>query len=452
MLFLRLCCFAVLLLGCGCSQPPARPNLLFIAVDTLRADRAADPRLMPRVARLAREGVVFEQAFAHAPWTLPSFASMFSGQLPPQHGAGGVANQYFGLRAETVTLAEQLRDAGWSTAAIVNVDFLGPDFGVCQGFEHLDAQFALSNRSLRDARGTTDAARAWLDQHADSPFAMFVHYFDPHAEYAPPEPFRSQHADPRDCGPGAPPIGTREQIVAWKSGRERLTPELAERAARLYDGEIAYTDSEIGRLLDDLGERGLLENTLVVFTSDHGEEFLEHGGFEHGHTLYDELLHVPLLLHWPARLKPERRSNAVGHVRLARTLCELLGAEPAAAFAAPGLLENSTGGENPALLHAYGNFWGAPWEAQRDQSRKWIAIPQKGLGAREELYDYRADPREQRNLLPGGADSAEPLRRAQRELHERAAREQWRPGPPARLAPETLKRLQNTGYAGEEPR
>jgi hypothetical protein len=139
-------------------------------------------------------------------------------------------------------------------------------------------------------------------------------------------------------------------------------------------------------------------------------------------------------------------------VRLARTVCELLGAEPAAAFAAPGLLESSSGGEHPALLHAYGNFWGAPWEAQRDQSRKWIAIPQKGLGAREELYDYRADPREQRNLLPGGAEAAEPLRRAQRELHERAAREQWRPGPPARLAPETLKRLQNTGYAGEEPR
>ncbi len=111
MLFLRLCCLAVLLLGCGCSQPPARPNLLFIAVDTLRADRAADPRLMPRVARLAREGVVFEQAFAHAPWTLPSFASMFSGQLPPQHGAGGDPSHRSGLWPTSSALTDPAASA-----------------------------------------------------------------------------------------------------------------------------------------------------------------------------------------------------------------------------------------------------------------------------------------------------------------------------------------------------
>jgi arylsulfatase A-like enzyme len=452
-------CISALLLGglllfSGCSDAPQPPNLLFIAVDTLRADRAHDPRLMPRIAELSRTGLVFEQAFSHAPWTLPSFATMFTGQLPPQHGAGGVANQYFGLRSEITTVAERLRDSGYATAAIVNVDFLGPDFGVCQGFDELDAQFTLSNRTLRDARGTSDAAIAWLEQRETGPFALFVHYFDPHADYTPPEPYRSQHADPRDLAPTAAPLGTREQIVAWKTGREPLTPELAQRASRLYDGEIAYTDSEIGRLVDRLRRQGLLENTLVVFTSDHGEEFLEHGGFEHGHSLYDELVHVPLMLHWPARIQPGRRGDAVGHVQLARTICELLAVTPATSFAAPGLLEHdqTTPSAGHGLLYGYGNFWGAPWESIRNDQHKWLGIPVKGAPAREELYDWRLDPREQRNLLPTQSADAQPLRQAVQNLHERATREQWRSGPPARLDPATLQRLENTGYVGEEPR
>ncbi len=441
--------YVVLLLLSSCADSPKQPNLLFIAVDTLRADRAHDPRLMPRVAELSRSGLVYEQAFSHAPWTLPSFATMFTGQLPPQHGAGGVANQYFGLRTEITTLAERLRDSGFQTAAIVNVDFLGPDFGVCQGFEEIDARFTLDNRTLRDARGTTDAALAWLEAREDMPFFLLVHYFDPHAEYTPPEPFRSQHADARDLAPDAKPLGTREQIVAWKSGREPLTEDLALRASRLYDGEIAYTDSEIGRLLDKLRGQGLLENTLIVFTSDHGEEFLEHGGFEHGHSLYDELVHVPLILHWPARLAPARHSAAVGHVQLARTICELLAVTPASSFAAPSLLESTA---TRPELYGYGNFWGAPWESMRDDRRKWLGIPVKGAPAREELYDWRADPRERDNLLPSQPAAAEELRRRVLEVHERAAREQWRSGPPARLDPATLQRLQNTGYVGEEPR
>jgi arylsulfatase A-like enzyme len=330
---------------------------------------------------------------------------------------------------------------------------------VCQGFDELDAQFTLNNRTLRDARGTSDAALAWLEAREDKPFALFVHYFDPHADYTPPEPFRSRHADPRDCTSDAPALGTRQQIVAWKSGREPLTSELAQRAARLYDGEIAYTDSEIGRLIDNLRQQGLLENTLIVFTSDHGEEFLEHGGIEHGHSLYDELVHVPLMLHWPGHIQPGRRSDPVGHVQLARTICELVAVNPATSFAAPGLLESGplmsdtrTSHTERAPLYGYGNFWGAPWESLRHEQHKWLSIPVPQGAAREELYDWRLDPREQKNLLPAQRADAQPLRQAVQDLHERAAREQWRSGPPARLDPATWQRLHNTGYVGEEPR
>lgn len=426
-------------------------NVLFIAVDTLRVDRFQRAEVMPELQALAAQSLQFEQAFAHAPWTLPSFATLFSGQIPPQHGAGGVADRYFGLRSEIQTWPEVLRDAGWNTAAIVNVDFLAEEFGATQGFEYLDARFSLDNHLHRDARATSDAALAWIREQPEGPFALFVHYFDPHAEYAPPSPWRERFADPRDADPTAKGLGTREEVVAWRTGKVPLTADLSQRAQRLYDGEVAYTDAQIGRLLRELRQMGKLNNTLIVFTSDHGEEFLDHGGFEHGHTLYDELLHVPLVLSLEGKWPGQRIERAVAHVQLARTICEVVGVPAPPSFAGPSLL-SPTSTLDPLLGHAYGNFWGMPWEAQRDSTHKWIRIPTAKNTAREELYEWSVDAHEQRDVQLQAPSALERLREFNRQLHERAAREQWRNGPPARVSEETLQRLRNTGYVGEGPR
>lgn len=441
------------LLASGCDRAAARPNVLFLAIDTLRADRLGcqgNPRgLTPNLDRLAAGGVRFARAYAHAPWTLPSFATIFSGRVPPQHGAGGYADHYQALRAEITTWPECFERAGYDTAAIVNVDFLSQPFGVTQGFRSLDERFSLDNARSRDARSTTDAALAWLGREHRAPFLLFVHYFDPHAEYRPPQPWRARCADPRDAGDDALRFGSREQVVAWRTGQAQAAPEEVARAEKLYDGEVAYVDDEIGRLLAALHELPGLENTLVVLTADHGEEFLEHGGVEHGHSLHEELLHVPLVLAWPGHLAPAVQTRSTGLVALARTLCRLCSVEPDAGFAELDLFEAPRGRDADLAGFAWGNFWGAPWEALRDDDEAWMRVPAKSGAGTTRFYDLRSDPREQHDLaadanarMAGCAARVDALRR-------RGKSEGWREGPPARLSDETLRRLRETGYAGQ---
>ena len=455
-LILALACGCALVAGACPGREERHPNLLFVAIDTLRADRLGcqgNPRgLTPNIDALARGGLRFDEARAHAPWTLPSFATIFSGLLPPQHGAGGYADHYFGLRAQTRTWPECFAAAGYRTAAIVNVDFLSADFGVTQGFETLDARFTEDNARGRDARATTDAALAQLAQLAQkhsAPLALFVHYFDAHAEYRPPAEFRERFADPRDRASDAFRFGSREQISAWRSGSAAPDPDGVARAEKLYDGEVAYVDAQVGRLLEGLRAAGLERDTLVVLTADHGEEFLDHGGVEHGHSLHEELLHVPLILSWPGEIAPAVETRAVGLVGLARTLCRLCAVEPDPGFSKLDLLRAPEAQTELEAGFAFGNFWGAPLTALREDGWCWISRPVKGAKDQVLLYDLRADPREQHELLAQHPEQAARLSARVEELRARAQRENWRNGPPAGLSAETLQRIRDTGYGGE---
>ncbi|MBK7641931.1 MAG: sulfatase-like hydrolase/transferase [Planctomycetes bacterium] len=449
---LLLVLLACLFGACPASRP-RHPNLLFVAIDTLRADRLGcqgNPRgLTPNIDALAAGGLRFAQARAHAPWTLPSFGTIFSGELPPEHGAGGVADHYFALRSEVRTWPECFRDAGYATAAIVNVDFLSSAFGVTQGFDALDARFSEDNARGRDARATTDAALARLEARGSAPFALFVHYFDAHAEYRPPQPFRRRFADPRDTDSEAFRFGTREQISAWRSAGTPPDRDGVERAEKLYDGEVAYVDAEIGRLLEGLRAAGLERDTLVVLTADHGEEFLDHGGIEHGHTLHEELLHVPLVLSWPGVLAARVETRPVGLVGLARSLCRLCEVEPAAGFSKAELLAEPGPRELLEEGFSFGNFWGLPWTALREDGWCWISIPRKGAPERVELYDLRSDPLEQQDLAAQRPEQAARMAARVEELRTRAREENWRMGPPAQLGEEALQRIRDTGYGGE---
>lgn len=439
---------SLLLLGLAACGGESRPNVLFVVVDTLRADRVAEfgqrAGLVPEITRFGEGAVRFTSCHSHAPWTLPSCAALLSGRHPAEHGAGG--NLQAGMRA----LAEGVRtlpgvfgSAGYATHAIVNVAFLGADFQVTRDFDGLDAIHFASNVEVRRAEPTTDAALEWLDTRGEEPFFLFVHYFDPHAVYDPPQPFRRRFAKPQDQRDDSWVFGTREHMMALRAGQLVLGEDTLDRAEALYDGEVAYTDAAIGRLLDGLEARGLAEDTIVVITGDHGEEFGDHGGFEHGHTVYDELTHVPLLVRAPG-VGPRDVDQDVRHIDLAPTLCELANLSPDEGFIGQSLVPGLNGhpmSDRPVL--AQGNMWGPALTSWRSGGWKLI----RG-GESPELYDLSEDPLEQHDLHGTGRPEEDQLGASlERALQGFQALQQ---GGTVEVGSELQAWMEQMGYAGGE--
>jgi arylsulfatase A-like enzyme len=456
---------AALLTACGSEGSSDRPNVLMVVIDTARADRFGsyghDGGLTPNIDELAQAGVVFEEASAHAPWTLPSTASLLTSLHPPEHGAGGFldlspmdsggapAISFRGLQDERETLAETLGAAGWRTGAVVNVDFLDKTFGLTQGVHDLDAQWYDSNNEVRSAKETTDLALNWIGEREDDPFFLLVHYFDAHAVYSPPDEFRERHAAPVDRNNSNFVFGTRAHMLMLRGGQLQLEAPTIERAFKLYEAELAYVDQQIGRLLDGLQTQGVAENTLVVLTADHGEEFLDHGGFEHGHTLYQELLHVPLILSFPGNLSSGTRyAQSVGLVDVAPTICDLLQVPVPGSFAGRSLAGALAGrdlAERPVLSH--GNFWGQPLVSWRSGPWKLILTPGEPGQEKVELYNLDTDPLEKTNVA-----ESEPteLKRLRAELDQvRSFHASELTGKAIELDAEGIQRLKDLGYMGD---
>ncbi len=435
------------LLAAACSRPPERLNVLLVVVDTLRADKlgcyGGERGLTPELDRLASEGLLFEQASSHAPWTLPSMTSLLTSLYPQQHGTGGRLPTFRSLDPSVETLPGLFRRAGYSTAAIVNVAFLGRKFGATQHFEHLDEEHYQNNREVRAAGRTTEAALEWLADRED-PFLLMVHYFDPHAVFDPPQPFRRRFAGQLDREDDTWIFGTRAHMSAMRRGELRLTEPLVRRAELLHDGEIAYTDEQIGRLLEGLADLGLEGSTLVVFTSDHGEEFLDHGGFEHGHTLYSELTHVPLILRLPGVIEPGRVARGVGHVDVAPTLCRLADVRTGRYFSGRDLLESGEAEEVPLLAH--GNFWGPPLTSLRTAEYKLILNGGAPDGA-PQLYRWREDPQEANDLAATHPELVQQLRGAMAE-RQIALGEVLLEGQAVQLSEQQRRQLETLGYLG----
>ncbi len=295
-------------------RPHRRPNVLLITMDTTRWDRVScygkASNLTPAVDKLAAEGVRYEYALSPSSWTLPAHASIFTGTLPSTHRAD-FANtegevwagplQINKLRSDLPTLAEELKKAGYRTSAVVSGPLLHSRFGVDRGFDYYsdyDPKTFRVKPFNRPADQTTTSALQWLETYyfapADTPFFLFVNYYDAHSPYHAPPPFGSQTADEEryDVRSGYYEDiyrGTRELS---KADREFLTKE--------YEGEIRFVDSQIGRLFQGMKELGLYEETLIVVTADHGESFGEHNLLEHGRALYEELVRVPLIIKFPS--------------------------------------------------------------------------------------------------------------------------------------------------------
>ncbi len=350
------------------------PNILLITIDTLRADRLScyDPAHVatPNIDRLAERGVLFQKAFAHTPLTLPSHASILLGVSPVSHGVHD--NSSFSVPQEHQTLAEYLKGFGYHTAAFVSATPLDSRFGLAQGFDIYDDTFMpVGAPKIIGAEQIAESAikkvLGWYKNVKKGPWFLWVHLYDPHGDYEPPEPFRLQYM------------------------------------ARPYEGEVAYTDACLGQLFDRLDKDKALGRTIVLLTSDHGESLGEHGEDTHGIFAYNSVLHVPLIIAAPG-VKKRQTDELACHSDIWPTLCDLAGID------VPGDLQGIS--LRPALhgktlpsrliyfesLHSYYTFGWAPIQGYLNSDEKFIESPIP------EHYNLAADFDETTNLALDATD------------------------------------------------
>ncbi|MGD8329763.1 MAG: sulfatase [Acidobacteriota bacterium] len=401
-----------LLAGLAACAEPAPRLVVVIGVDTLAASHlglyGAERPTSPFLDRLAEDGVVFEHAYATSSWTLPSFASIFTGRLQSGHGAGirvndtddewneeRVAHRRVILDPSVPTLAEMLAAAGFTTLAVAQNPNLDPAFGVARGFDVYDYVMG-SHANKRRAEVVVDRSLALIDEHAGDDLFVFIHFFDPHMSYGAPSPYGGMFTGGLDVGYGLPIAVNPREI-------DRRAPELPEDRRRFiaaaYDGEIRYLDSQLERLVGGLRERGLWDDALVILTADHGEELFEHDGFEHGHSLYDEVIAVPLIV-WAPGLVAGRSTAPVSIADVTPTVLDFEGMEiPEGIFGIP--LRPLLRGSDPAverLIVAEGILYGSEKKAALRWPYKLILDREDGT---EELFDLRQDPGERRTLADG---------------------------------------------------
>ena len=384
--------------GTGAPAAPApaavasRPNVILYVADTLRADRLGcygrRPSITPAIDRLAAEGIVFENAVAQSPWTRPSTATILTGRDPAAHGAVTLRTR---VRRDLPTLGDFLGARGWRTAAFVTNLNVAPAFGFGRGFtpyEYLPEDVRRPG-VYEPASVLHEKALAWIDAHRDEPFLLYLHASDPHAPYRPTDPARPQ--------PMSEEEGAALHQALMRTPR-RLDDGAVASLRRLYDEETAEFDTEIGRFWDALGSRGLANDTLVMFVADHGEEFREHGMLQHGNTLYQEVMHVPLIVRLPGGRGGGRRvASLARHVDLVPTLLAALGVETNAPLSGRALALGDA--SVPEDGEATVDTWFGERALQALVVPPWkIVLPRLVLAARPEVYDLRQDPAERTNL------------------------------------------------------
>jgi arylsulfatase A-like enzyme/Tfp pilus assembly protein PilF len=392
------------------GEPPSRASVLLVTLDTLRADRVAAwggaAGLTPNLDALAARGLVFEEALASAPLTLPSHATILTGLEPPRHGVHD--NGTYVVPAELETLATRLKAAGYETGAFVGAYVLDRRFGLARGFDHYDDRIARNEsgasvlESERRGGEVASAAADWL-RARNGPFFAWVHLYDAHAPYEAPSPYREAQA------------------------------------GRPYDAEVAYVDACVGRVLEaarQASARGARGEPLVAVVADHGESLGEHGELTHGFFVYQATLRVPFLLAGPRVPAGERRKGTARTVDLLPTLLGRLGlAAPAGLDGADLLAAAAPPREAYAETFYPATFGWSPLRSFRMGSLKLVDAP------RPELFDLASDPQEADDLAPQRAESVERLRQALRALVGRG-----RPASSAAADPATEERLRALGY------
>lgn len=480
----------------GSSGETQAPNVLFVMVDTLRADHVgalgADFQT-PAIDGLAADGVVFEQAFAAASWTRAAGASLWTSRIPSGHGASLKASR---LPDEAVTYAEVLRTAGFANGALINNINLTQTFNFDQGFDAFyyeapeyrlgatESVFGLTlfkvvqkvaerldptekvERYYQPASAVLGDARRFIDGHRGRRWSLFVHLMEPH--------------DPYFEHPSIAEPGSKDDYNGVAFGRaevERPAPDQADYLRRIYKDEVSFMDRELGPFIEALKASGVYDSTLIVFTADHGEEFNEHGGFWHGTTLFDEQLHVPLIVKLPGQaLAGTRVPWQVRTMDVPPTLTGVLGLSPDPSWEGRDLIADvrrwqASGAaraasacgpdefERPVVSEQ--NFEGNDLASLRAGGAKWIRANTgnpRGLAA-ESLFDVGVDPGEQRNLVGSDAQlcgiaagERSTSMNAELERAVKAAASGAHVGGNAQMGASECERLKALGYmAPDEP-
>jgi len=392
-------------------------NVVLVTIDTLRPDRLRcygyTQIETPTLDRLARQGTLFENAVCQAPLTAPSHASIMTGLYPTVHKVRDTGG--FILSSSQLTLSAILQNHGWETAAFVGASVLKKRFGFGHGFTVYDDQMEPSSETApqgqvaeRRAGEVVDHAIRWLDSQRGKPFLLWVHLYDPHLPYDPPPPFREKYK------------------------------------SRLYDGEVAYTDRELGRLLEAVERKSNAENTIIAVLSDHGEAFSEHGEYAHGVFLYDVTVKILFLITGPGAPAGLRVKQQVRSVDLLPTLLEMLGGNVPPGVQGVSLVPAFSGKHLPTdcsytetLFPKLNMGWS---ELRGIRTNRWMYI----RAPKPELYDLVQDPGETTNVIDKYAAEAAELEAKLKKITEEDS-ETVKPAP---VDPRTMQQLRSLGYLG----
>jgi len=403
------------------TVPPRRPrpNVILITIDTVRADHigcyGATGIKTPTLDGLAHDGIVFERAISQVPLTWPSHAAILTGTYPFQNGVQDFTGQPLDERFRSV--AQVFKQQGYATGAVVSAFVLDRSWGLARGFDFYDDAFSAETFRQKDiglvdrkAGESVSRALAWLKKTPRRPFFFWLHLYDPHSPYDPPEPFRTEYK------------------------------------AHPYDGEIAYADHELGRLIAWLKQSQLYNNTAIVLLSDHGESLGEHGEKEHGFFVYNSTTHIPMIVKPPAGsgLRPGRVAGPVETVAVAPSLTRLAGMKDDVQkqFSSPGLFGEKVTTESAAYsesFYAFSSFGWSPLHALQTSRYHYIEAPVP------ELYDVIADPAEKSNLA---AQQTATVAVLQDKLQTQLRQNPFKAGGSGTsgLSPDALEKLRALGY------
>lgn len=436
--------------GCG-QDSPARPNVLLVVVDTLRRDHLGcygyERPTSPTIDALAERSVRFDNAYTTAPWTSPAIASILTSLYPSAHNVvrGGAI-----LPEKLTTLTETLSAHGYATGGVTSNWQTRKGSGFDQGFElYSDSQ--VKGTKHVSSPDVTSEALTMLDQLmvGGHPFFLSVLYFDPHCAYM-------RHPEYGFAAPPAGRIRGGEDMLELRSMMATMSALEVQCLRDLYDEEIAFTDASFGRLLEGLDARGLAENTLILFMSDHGEEFLAHGWLGHTRNLYQDMVRVPLIVHDPrtdsrGRVEPTR----VSLVSIAPTVLDLVGLDPLElGYSAPSLrplLEGRSAGD-AWPIYCEVDFIPVNAKHGNKRSRKRSILVGRHKLIRDdatdrfELYDVERDPLETEDLAASSPELVRELERALDRMSDRAARGAVATQQPV-LSEKDIEVLRGLGYA-----
>ena len=417
--FFQLAACSTLLLSQVSAAAPSKPNVILITIDTVRADHLGcygyKEIQTPTIDGLARDGIVFDRAISQVPLTWPSHAAILTGTYPFQNGVQDFTGQP--LAPQIRSVAQAFQQGGYATGAVVSAFVLDRSWGLARGFDFYDDAFSAETFAKKDiglvdrraGESVTHALR-WLEKTPRRPFFLWLHLYDPHNPYDPPEPYGSQYR------------------------------------GHLYDGEIAYADHELGRLVAWLKRNQLYDRTLIAFLSDHGESLGEHGEAEHGFFIYNSTVHIPLVVKMPAgsAFRPGRIGRPVETTSVAPALLGAAGVKDAIEkqFASPGLFGKDSDQPDAAYsetFYPFSSFGWSPLRSLETSRYHYIDAPEP------ELYDLSADAEEKDNLAKQQSATVAVLKE---KLQKRSAIKAQAAGGGASsgLDPEALEKLRALGY------